>query len=529
MIKRIATLLGVRSDFEQLFFLNEYQALAGKNKGTIIVLIVILFFTLLALSFAVGSIQNLSEKMDDPFTNWVNWPLASLSEMNQAKGVEQYYNQSKQQETFELADVRGWTLSFFSLFPKDYDPVDYSANISSYTSGGRTLESEDPLWEAIINPDNLVWINKAFDDEATLNNCEIIISSEMLEKLGYNPNETNLNSIFAQYDYQGNTFPFALNIVGVVRKLPRLCDFICAPVLYNFNSAQKVDGKNCSELIEFAGSEAGNNFTFIAQPSINTKAVKEAAREFFKGKEAPEVSVNEYISSGEQRWGICEIAFMPAESPTTDSIKLFMDYAKQQKLPLRPLGRLECETDDCAYLNDNNYHNLSFNFSRLGNIRKFQSDIKENYNVEIDMSQVEAKENFALVAWLTWIISLGLLGFGILSIILFVNSLLSAHLFQVRSNLGTFKAFGLSDRFLNSIYLKIIFSFLLIAMFIAGLGAVVIDRVEQWMWGAESKINLFSFWILIAMVLVVVISLLISSRTIKNILGDTPGNLIYGR
>ena len=155
--------------------------------------------------------------------------------------------------------------------------------------------------------------------------------------------------------------------------------------------------------------------------------------------------------------------------------------------------------------------------------------IKEEHKVDIDMTQIESKENFAVVARLTSFIALTLLAFGILSIILFVNSLLQSHLYKVRSNLGTFKAFGLNNKFLNKTYLKIILTFLLIAILIAFGLTVIVDRVEEFIFVEESKFNIFSLKVFVALTILVGISLFISSRTIKRILGDTPGNLIYER
>ena len=102
-------------------------------------------------------------------------------------------------------------------------------------------------------------------------------------------------------------------------------------------------------------------------------------------------------------------------------------------------------------------------------------------------------------------------------------------LFEVRSNLGTFQAFGLSNRFLVNTYLKIIFSFLLLSIGLAFILAAIVDRLEQYWMGNESRFDLFNVVILAAIAVLVLISLLLSNRTIKRILGDTPGNLIYER
>ena len=78
-------------------------------------------------------------------------------------------------------------------------------------------------------------------------------------------------------------------------------------------------------------------------------------------------------------------------------------------------------------------------------------------------------------------------------------------------------------------YLKIIFCFLLIATSLAFALSVLLDRGEQWLLGDDSRFNIFSPYILAAVLGVLLLSVLLASRTIRRILHDTPGNLIYGR
>ena len=77
----------IRSDFELIFFSNEYKALAGNNLRTILALFTILFFTFLALGFAIGSLENLEKKMDNPFTNWVALPIFDGTVSHQSRDI----------------------------------------------------------------------------------------------------------------------------------------------------------------------------------------------------------------------------------------------------------------------------------------------------------------------------------------------------------------------------------------------------------------------------------------------------------
>lgn len=527
MIKLLANSLGVRSDFEYLFFINEYKTLAGNRNRTILTLILILFLTFLALGFAVGGIQNLKQKMDNPFTNWVNLNINSNFQGEKARKAEEDYQSNEKRDLFNIADVRGWSQVNLQTYHQNFNPCLHRSDTLLFSSWGRILEPDDPLWSMVLSTENVTWLSNdlSITEEEGLADCELIVSEELLTRLGYAIDNEDIGTIFVEEEGT----PLILNVIGVVKELPKFCEFICAPQLYNIKAGKRDGRKACNELL-LKNEDGQNNFSLLADSKAEAKQIKSLATTFFSATDPPEVRITDPFMNGSNTWGICELDFLPIDSPTLDSLQLFINFARKQGILLGDILRLECEIGDyCDYVNFEDYHYLAFNFNRLYDIRNFQADIKQVHGVEVDMSQVEAKENFALVGWLTWIISLILLAFGILSIILFVNSLLSAHLYQVRPNLGTFKAFGLSDRFLNTIYLKIIFCFLLLAIGIAFLGAVAVDRVEQFIALEESKFNIFGMEILVAIFILVTISLFISSRTIQKILGDTPGNLIYGR
>ena len=133
MLKQIAKILGVRTDYEQLFFFNEYRTLSGVRNRTIINLISILFFTLLALGFAVGGIQNLKDKMDNPFTNWVNLSLSNQRIVSKAGMVEEYYSDQAVKDTLNLDDVRGWSLFNLEMYHQDFSVAQNSSDSLLYS------------------------------------------------------------------------------------------------------------------------------------------------------------------------------------------------------------------------------------------------------------------------------------------------------------------------------------------------------------------------------------------------------------
>lgn len=520
-------LLGIKGDFQQLFYTNEYKTLAGERRQTILTLIFILFLTLLALGYAVGSIKNLEAKMNDPFTNWVDLSIRNDFIAKKIPNIKRDYGSEKKQKDLKLDDLRGWVKFNLGMYHQDFDPTRHSTDTLLFNTWGRTLELDDPLMERIISEDNSLWINPDINPEENegLRNCEIIISEEMISRLGYAPDNPSLGYIFISDE---NSF-IPVKIMGVVKELPKFCNFICAPGFYNIKNIQFADGVACGKYIEENGRS--NVYSFIASTDTKVENVRQLSKGFFKTVRQPDIRVNDDIEiiSGIQNWQVYEFSFGLSDTIHSDTIKKFLEFTASEKQALVDVRRILCNTNDCIALEEAYYHYLAFNFNRLDDIRAFKDDIKSNHAIDIDMSQVEAKENFAAVSRMTFIISLVLLGFGILSIILFVNNLLRTHLFRVRSNLGTFKAFGLSNSFLNSIYAKIIVSFLLISIFIAFTGTVMVEGLEYLWMQEESRFNIFNWWVLVALVGLILISMYISSRTIRKILGDTPGNLIYER
>ncbi|MEM1124150.1 MAG: hypothetical protein AAGJ18_27180, partial [Bacteroidota bacterium] len=522
-------LLGLNADFKRIFFNNEYKALAGRGGRTIIALLVILFLTFLALGFAVGSLGDLKEKMDNPFTNWVDLSIADSHIAQQITAIKNRYEDTVGVE-LNIKNSSG-----FSRFFQDFyvnESIFLRKEVAHEISGfwGRTIASNSDLLTAILNPatSNLLW--SATSPEAAdfyeLSDCEIIVTAYMLEELDYKDSPlTNYIMLTDEDLISGQKSPLFIKIKAVVKELPSFCRFAVTPKLYNILKGNRVARRQCDDFIR-RNQKGENTFSFITEGDAAIQEIQGVANTFFKNRPSVRKSQEKYDLGNTTLNGV-RLSFLPTDVPSPEKVDTFIQQVKRKRLPISALSTMECEVSGCQSINDAELHYLAFNFERLGLIRAFSNDINEKFDIEIDMTQVEAKENFALVSQLTLAISLILLGFGILSIVLFVNNLLRTHLFEVRSNLGTFQAFGLTNEFLVTIYLKIIFSFLALSVFVAFALAATVDLVEHYFSNGESRFDVFSVWIAFAVLGLVVVSLILSARTINKILGETPGNLIY--
>ncbi|HKK40412.1 MAG TPA: ABC transporter permease, partial [Cryomorphaceae bacterium] len=378
-----------------------------------------------------------------------------------------------------------------------------------------TVGTDDLLFEKIISKENAIWVKPglSYNCDDCLKSCEVIVTEKGMSLLSHDPTNSDLSHIFAM-DGSGVV---PIEVVAVVKSLPNFYEIACSIEFFNIN-----DSNEGQEYIDHF-KDGDNACKFLIDPGVSEFQVDSLGQAYFK--RAVETELQQTVTSGGSEWRQAIVYFPATNAPSLESIEEFIVFARKNGVHLGLMAEYSCRADKLDRLPL--VHNIAFNFTDLNEIRAFKEDMALD-GIEIDTKQIEVKENFALVSSLTWTISVILLAFGVLSIILFVNNLLRTHLFKVRTNLGTFKAFGLSNSFLNTIYLKIISVFLLIAILIAFLLAGIVDLIEHLIY-EESKFNIMSHWVLVAILLLVGVSLFISFRTSKKILGDTPGNLIYNR
>lgn len=517
----------ISSDFEQVFFLNEYRSLAGANLRTIFALVTIMFFTFLALGFAVGGMENLEKKMSNPFTNWVNIDVNSAIN-KQSADIQYAYDNQQVKDSLGLKNMNGFTRFVFDFYDKEYDPFLHIQDTLHRNIWGRSIEPDEALLDNVLIPENLIWKSKT-EMEA----CDIIVTTSLLTSTkfgipGQNDSVLYLpikHDIMNEVTKESESYLAYIRVHAVVNEIPGLGNrFVCFPKLHNIIYAKIIEEKKC-QTIERNAKDA-NNYFLLTDNRENLPKVEALLQEKFKSSPFVDIENTYKVQKGDL-YGL-RLSFESTDAPSLDSIRKFVKDVNKET-HLCEYSFIDCGGDQCDYLEPSEYNYLAFHFDKLEHIRKFKRDIFDKFNIEMDMSQVESKENFWLVSRLTLFISIILLSFGILSIVLYVNSILKNHLFNIRSNLGTFQAFGLKDSFLKKTYLKIILSFMAISILVAFILTVIVDRVEQLIKADESMFNIFSPWILIAIFSLVLINLLLATRTIRKILSDTPGNLIYGR
>ena len=179
------------------------------------------------------------------------------------------------------------------------------------------------------------------------------------------------------------------------------------------------------------------------------------------------------------------------------------------------------------------YSFLSLNFASLDSIRAFDEFVKKEYSVQVEMSQVESKENFNAVSVMANILSWAMIVFAIVCIIIFLVNMLQSYFQKVKRNLGTFKAFGISSSELTSVYVWIILAIIVTAIilaltitWIAQYGLHILGIMKD---GTFDYLSLKGTNTFLAIAIIIVATLVTVKLVMNQLMKQTPGDLIYDR
>jgi hypothetical protein len=408
------------------------------------------------------------------------------------------------------------------FYKRAFDPLRYPQDTLIRSQSGQTIDFESALFKNIVSKDNVLQ-NFTEGDSLKPDAQQIIVKKELLNTLGYEDATLSGPYLFIQNSDQ-ELIP--LYVAGVVDKLPKNVSFVCSESFKNVSN----NSRACGDKFVKSNRRGGNQFSILL--SDNSPKPEVLCRELSTtlGTTEPITCfIKDSIKINSVNFQKASLQFGYSDDVTYQKL---LDFTTKNIRDVRPFlmaANFESKID-CNGLNKDQVDYLQFNFIKLDYIKSFARTMQDKHGVNLNMREIESKENFSLVSNLTMAISIILFAFGLLSIILYVNNQLRTHLNSIKSNLGTFKAFGLSNRFLIVLYRKIVFSYLIVGVASALLFVFWIDFIEGYLVEAdESKFNALSPWLFLAIVCLFIISDLVSQKTTKKILERTPGDLIYNR
>jgi ABC-type lipoprotein export system ATPase subunit len=511
-------------DFKHLFYRNETKELLGKKNRHFWLIVVILFFTFLAIGFSNGSLNYLKDKMEDPFVRSISASIPTTNR-NAFRSID-LYNADSLQQKYHYDTIVGynkWTTFFQGDLPE------------SPTRGidGRSIPFNDPLVATIIDADINNSVGNAFISE---NDISIVVTRNFIEKLECSKEPT---FVFRK-TRDGRAIPIPIR--AIVDKLPGdKIDFMATQYFYcNSNSLGD----------KFLFDDNKKLYAYMVVDSMKAEEFRLASEAFFarnweEGGLLEVNSIDVYPFQFSYKPVLClQVSFNYSEDISIEQIdELYAQYRQSEEIKKFTTSNKVADNDfiQAYYPNQENrisrrYDYISVNFNDLSRVDEFAEKFAEDSEIKLEMSKIEQMKNYNFVSKLTGIMSVILIGFSVLMINIFLSNILSTHLNNIKKNIGTFKAFGID---IKRIYIGMMYIFvlmpLILALFFAAifgyLGSVyfIIDILSPFPVEKDLYFDLFNRYTLISIVVMAIVNYYAFSVIIDRIFKQTPGDLIYDR
>lgn len=508
----------------KLLMAREAKEVLGKHGTNLWLLTIVLVATFASIAFSEGSMIYLQDKMEDPFTNWVD--IAIDGGKTKFGAFKEALDDPNLQREYGFGDVHGDREEYYDMQGDKYLRCRHFGDMNS------------PLIRKILDADNIV--GGCVIDTAMLTNNSLgfIITADAIRKLGYSTDSIPSYIYYKAYNQSADTLGFQLledkflliplPVLAVVRRLPSNVDMMGTNYLseqpmndlvYPFEFNQHIDYITDLRYFVEEGTDEKDLLTQIKKVfpdsiASRTNFLEEDIIEMRSWKKGKQLKLD---------YG--------AEPPL---------YTTQQWLAVDKKIQQLCESQDVIRIynyetsTNNNIPDryISLTFQNLDNIRAFEDFAKTEYQIQIDMSQVASKENFNAVTVMAAILSGAMVIFSLVCIIMFLVNMLQSYFQKVKRNIGTFKAFGMNAKELIQTYVLILVMIVCSAVIMALLITWCIQGLLPVIGIEKDGFNYLSLWnttTYVATAIVVVSTIFTVSIVMSRMLSKTPGDLIYDR
>lgn len=515
----------------KLLMTREGKEVLGKHCSNLWLLTLVLVATFASIAFSEGSMIYLHDKMEDPFTNWVD--IAIDGSNQRFKSFEESLNDPAIMQKYGFGDVHGDREEYFDMQGDKYLRCRHFASINT------------PLIRKILDEDNVV--NGCVADTTKLSDTSLgfIITVDALRKLGYSTDSIPAYIYYKAYNNSADTLGLKLiedkfllvpfPVLAVVRRLPNNVDMMGTNYLseqpnndikYPFDFNKHLD--YISDLTYFVPGEFANG-----NGDKVLDEIKAEAKKAFPDSIASKAAFIETNCPNVDTWqkGVqIKLDFGQYSPCLTSEQWLAIDDKIQQTLTSYGAVRIyNYDTENNANVPD---RYISLTFSTLDHIREFEDFAKTEHQVQIDMSQVASKENFNAVTVMAAILSAAMVIFSIVCIIMFLVNMLQSYFQKVKRNVGTFKAFGMNAGELIYTYVIILILIVCSAVIMAFLITWGIQFILPLVGIEKEGFNYLSLWNIttyIAAAVILVSTVVTVFVVMTRLLSQTPGDLIYDR
>ena len=397
----------------KLLMAREAKEVLGKNGSNLWILTLVLVATFASIAFSEGSMIYLKDKMEDPFTNWVS--IAKTINNDRFNEFRDSLELDSNKLHFDYGNVLMDQFTNYTIMGNK-DRTDY---LSARFFG----DIHSKLVKAIFAEDNLIEGCKIDSSLLISNTMGFIITMDAAKRIGYD--ESYLPSYISYCAGQkdgadtlgldlklGNEFyPVAIPVLAVVRRLPNNVDLMSANFFYeqqhtNADVTHPFDfttheSEYLHRLSFYVSNEIGANEFDAYVRSIVPDSLKSIMQVYDDSQRCPELmswkpgSIR-MIYIGDER--------QPRQLFQSVANSIEQHYDPNQVRRVHQLIYGSNKAPRGSY--------LSVEFNSLNHIREFEAYAK-HFGIQLEMEQVNSKENFNAVTVMAGILSAAMVIFSI--------------------------------------------------------------------------------------------------------------------
>lgn len=493
-----------------IFIKNEFCAIRGKNWWNFWILFTVFLLSIGAISYSRSGLRFLKAKMEDPFINWIN--ISNEPELDKFFDELMGGQFSEQTTITEHFNIHaGEKNNFLVEFVKGNRRII-----------GRTLDYNSSLWNKILNEANVKY-NIKRTSSITDRDFGWVITADFLHNLGYTADHIPL-FISLEYSTATSSHFAPIPIIAVVDRLPDDIDFVTTNYFY-----QQLRDLSYPFYV-------GDSLKYFSPLQFVTEMDIADAKQ-------TQALLSDILAGIDLEWEnptIYEAAYQEAT--------LLSAIVYDTTITMADLDSL-CHTIEQAHPEIYRYYDYLFGtgyrmkpdyvsvmFNSLEKVKEFQQWSKNNFNIRIDMAQIEAKENFNRFNNLATLLCWAIVVIAVLFVLIFLSSLINCHFQKISKNLGTIMAFGLDKKDIMFIYLIVSIGLISISLMTSALLLYAIQSLLLFFnIGYELSgtilpyFNMTDFWVLSFIGGILLLSAVTTLWIMNRKLHFTPGDLIYER
>lgn len=500
---------------KRLFLKKEGNTILGYKKLNFVLLVIIFLIAILAIGFGSAGLDYLKTKMDDPFILWVDIKTRQNISTDGKLQINDFLDDKEVQTKHQFIDPQ----------------PNYISNIYFRTSNGkkdillegRSIKEGSAILEKILEKDNTIeYRSLPFGDS----DLGIIVTAETLLRLGYSENDWPSFLYFSR-SFDSKTcieqglgeglngwYEVAFPIIAIVHQLPGMKSFM-------FSERFLHDTYSKSGTPWDITLEENNQYLYICGNNEDLTKIESQL-----GNKNLHFKTCSYNESWKPQH--C-LEIETEENNPTETYNNLFNSLKQEGLDITRIYKFAPTVN---YDEDIIPEYYSIQMLSLDSIRLFHDDLINKTGLKLEMTTIDAKDNFNFVQKMGNRLSNIIIIISIIFICVFIYFLLNSHFQRIEKNIGTFKAFGISNKALRGIYLTLMESTITVSFFTAFLLSWFFSSVYDCFNKIEniySYFNIFTYrnWqlLLFSLVSVLVVTLIVSGLKLKH----SPGDLIYGR